>query len=69
MALTDPLTLDELKKMDGKPVWVIQGRNRESCWALVYACQQKVCTFYHKDFHFDMYGKYWLAYRQELSEE
>lgn len=69
MALTDPLTLDELKEMDGKPVWVIQGRNRESYWAFVYACKQKVSTFYHMDLYFNIYGEYWLAYLQELSEE
>lgn len=37
----EPLTLDELRKMDGEPVWVIYGED-EGVWALVEVCEESI---------------------------
>ena len=36
-----PLTLDELRRMDGEPVWVVYGEN-EGMWALVEVCEESI---------------------------
>lgn len=40
----DPLTLDELRHMDGEPVWVIFDKGFESLalWALVNVCEEYI---------------------------
>ena len=35
------LTLDELRKMDGEPVWVVYGED-EGMWALVEVCEESI---------------------------
>ena len=39
-----PLTLDELRKMDGEPVWVICDKGFEpmGLWALVEVCEESI---------------------------
>ena len=37
----EPLTLDELRKMDGEPVWVIDGEDK-GMWALVEVCEESI---------------------------
>ena len=37
----DPLTLDELRKMDAEPVWVVYGED-EGMWALVEVCEESI---------------------------
>ena len=37
----DPLTLDELRQMDGEPVWVVYGED-EGMWALVEVCEESI---------------------------
>ena len=39
--LNEPLTLDELRKMDGEPVWVVYGED-EGMWALVEVCEESI---------------------------
>ena len=39
--LNEPLTLDELRKMDGEPVWVVYGED-EGVWALVEVCEESI---------------------------
>lgn len=73
-----PLTLDELRKMDGEPVWVrsLDG-NGKDIWAFVDTdCEMArifVTRFSVKCMvtlrHFKAYGKTWLAYRQKPEEE
>ena len=36
-----PLTLDELRQMDGEPVWVVYGED-EGMWALVEVCEESI---------------------------
>ena len=35
------LTIDELRKMDGGPVWVVYGED-EGMWALVEVCEESI---------------------------
>ncbi len=60
-----PLTLDELREMNGEPVWVTYGDGWKICYGLTdyrgYLCMEIgggscICM--------DHYGKGWLAYRR-----
>ena len=63
-----PLTLDELRKMDGEPVWVQSpGVPEYGRWAIVEGVGEN-CLFLHDDFTCHDYGKAWLAYRQKPEE-
>ena len=67
----EPLTLDELRKMDGEPVWVEFQDGSGGCWGLVH-----ITKFIHVVFANGLYctvgkpycGKTWLAYRQKQEE-
>ena len=68
--LNEPLTMDELRKMDGEPVWCVEitGREewlfrRDGGFADMYG------EFTSDDFmSWDNYGKLWWCYRQKPEE-
>ena len=63
------LTLDELRQMDGEPVWVQSpGVPEYGRWAIVEGVGEN-CLFLHDDFTCHDYGKTWLAYRQKPEED
>ena len=63
--LNQPLTLEELRQMDGEPVWVQSpGVPEYGRWAIVEGVGEN-CLFLHDDFTCHDYGKTWLAYRQK----
>ena len=65
----EPLTLGELRKMDGEPVWVQSpGIPEYGRWAIVEGAGEN-CLFLHDDFTCHDYGKTWLAYRQKPKGE
>ena len=65
----EPLTLDELREMDGEPVWVQSpGVPEYGRWAIVEGAGEN-CLFLHDDFTCHDYGKTWLAYRQKPEED
>ena len=67
--LNEPLTLDDLRKMDGEPVWVQSpGVQEYGRWAIVEGVGEN-CVFLHDDFTCHDYGKTWLAYRQKPEDE
>lgn len=63
----DPLTIEQLREIDGQPVWAKQLENSKEIkegWVLVYkddgyAAVQRwtQCPLWYKD-----YGKTWIAY-------
>lgn len=72
----DPLTLDELREMDGEPVWMSTRRLSE--WCIVHSfhsddvigggiivtrrtAEKRTCSYAD-------YGKTWLAYRRRPEE-
>ena len=59
----DPLTLDELREMDGEPYWHVGLRDDLTTphWAILPSnVAQRPQDYF--------YGKYWLAYRRKLEE-
>ena len=67
----EPLTLDELREMNGDPVWVEFQDGSGGCWGLVH-----ITVFNHIVFANGLfctvgkpyYGKTWLAYCQKPEE-
>ncbi len=72
----EPLTLEELWKMDGEPVWIQPKEKNRGIWAFVDTCCGLVRIFGTRDRertfgicrHFDTYGRTWLAYRRKPKE-
>lgn len=64
-----PLTLEELREMDGEPVWVTSVNNwRGRSWTLVDT-KYEICREVHGGLAvFENYGKTWLAYRRKPEE-
>lgn len=69
----EPLTLDELRQMDGEPVYIFGEHADYSGWAIprrntakyIAACSDnKNISYYPKG-----YGKTWLAYRHKPEQE
>ena len=73
----EPLTLDELRKMDGEPVWIVEypdwGHWELSADAEDYVTDRELSFYGMK--HNDPAGRYglhklgWLAYRQKPEED
>ena len=64
-----PLTLEELREMDGEPVWVEFPKCPEaSGWMLVSVNRHCVYDGLLGDCDFENCGKAWLAYRRRLKE-
>ena len=66
-----PLTLDELRQMDGEPVYIAE--NTEY-WAVVNGFDERgIYLLSHGnpyDYgYFELYGKTWLAYRHKPKED
>lgn len=80
-ATNPPLTLDELREMDGEPVWCVDGRGY-ACWCLVNCyndimlCCDKESGLWDGDFYgmagdgqHGLYEVGWLAYRRRPEDE
>ena len=66
-----PLTLEELREMDGEPVWVERVRDDfkvDSAWAFVNCCHRICRGVNGSPAYFDSYGRAWLAYRRRPEE-
>ena len=66
----EPMTLDELRRMEGQPVYIVE--NTEY-WAIVNSFDQAgvyLLSYGNPDDYgyFGLYGKTWLAYRQKQEE-
>lgn len=76
---TDALTLDELRKMDGEPVWIKSLTDQTERWGLVSLFRQattgKLYVYIYDTGHGERnlssqeYGMTWLAYRCKPEEE
>ena len=70
----EPLTLEELRQMDGEPVWIKLFDPDEAFWVLrnewVDTRNPEPMILFHMRWysHVD-YGKTWLAYRQKPEED
>lgn len=63
-----PLTLDELREMDGEPVWITKTDGDFGVWMLVDK-EYELCREAHGDMAvFENYEKTWMAYRRRPEE-
>ena len=66
-----PLTVDELKQRNSKPIWVHRFEepdvydHRHSCWCIVDTTYDIVEDIDGGSYHFDNYNITWLAYNHE----
>ena len=69
----EPLTLEQLREMDGEPVWIVDigGRNWYGPgWAIVDRENNLVRTVKNwNPVFFERYGERWLAYRRPKEGE
>ena len=69
--LNDPLTWDELKTMEGKPVWIeLLGKGKWKGWDVIGGFDDDdfgfaMCTVRGDDYYLADLGKTWQAYRKE----
>ena len=62
-----PLTPDELREMDGEPVWIIAGD--VSWWDIIsFSVQDWLYLTREEELRYSRYGE-WLAYRHKPEEE
>lgn len=71
--LNEPLTLDELRKMDGEPVWIKLFDPDEEFWVLRNEWvdtrnPEPMILFHMRWYSHTDYGKTWLAYRRKPEE-
>ena len=73
----DPLTLEQLREMDGEPVWVKSLDKDYGEWVIARTIElEGICLFtvvgathqYGENGTMDGYGKTWLAYRRRPEE-
>ena len=67
-----PLTMDELRQMDGEPVWIERcgsDSQDDKEWALVFDAGGFCRTSVGNIAFFALYGIGWLAYRSKPKEE
>lgn len=62
----DPLTLEELREMDGEPVWVCKPNGTNGVWGLVDLEYQMVRLHGGGMAIWENNDKSWLAYRRKL---
>ncbi len=68
----DPLTLDELRKLDGEPVWLMSlGEDFEDGWYIITKADriQLHCLQLYVMLYYTHYGTTWIAYRHKPKEE
>lgn len=57
-----PLTLEQLRGMEGKPVWICRIEDKTGWWAIVRIGREKATTDYGGYFLLSDYGITWFAY-------
>lgn len=62
-----PLTLEELKQMDGQPVWIVKNGEGGKWFIFDVGVWSKILYAGDK-FNLDFYGETWLAYRYPPKE-
>ena len=64
----DPLSLEQLREMDGEPVWIVQINDElRPFWGLVDAEDESAASRLYCAM-FEDYGTEWLAYRRKPEE-
>lgn len=63
--VNEPLTLEELRKMDGEPVWITFLSPTDTCPAHWRIWHNHEC----QESEFKTYGKIWMAYRRKPNDK
>lgn len=58
-----PLTWEQLKRMEGKPVWI--ANNGTYCWEIIQGVYDDGVSFGHSFYDRHSFDKEWQAYRKE----
>lgn len=62
MPAGQPLTLEQMRGMEGKPVWICRIEDKPGWWAIVRIGREKATTDYGGYFLLSDYGITWFAY-------
>ena len=69
----EPLTIDELRQMDGEPVWAVltvKTVGQKAGYALIYNnCKYATQRWVNIPLWYSEYGEIWIAYRHRIEEE
>ena len=69
----EPLTIDELRQMDGEPVWAVltvKTVGQKAGYALIYNnCKYATQRWVNIPLWYSEYGEIWIAYRHRIDEE
>lgn len=63
-----PLTLEELDRMEGEPVWVEHYSNGGEWVTVHWDIHNSITTAYKACLRKSDYGEYWIAYRHKQEE-
>ena len=64
-----PLTLEELKQMEGKPVWIVNERLGWAGWEIIWNFPGNKMETREDSWNIDEIGTEWNAYRKERENE
>ena len=68
-----PLTINELRQMDGEPVWAVltvKTVGQKAGYALIYNnCKYATQRWVNIPLWYSEYGEIWIAYRHRIEEE
>lgn len=64
-----PLTLEELRQMDGEPVYIVQLLCFEKKEWAIDETDLEACFSQHNIYRFEEYGDFWVAYRRPPVKE
>ena len=65
----EPLTPEQLRWMDGNPVWIVRS-GRPGCWDLIRRkTTSGISVYVHGFLAWSTCGKSWTAYRRPLEEK
>lgn len=69
----EPITIDELRQMDGEPVWAVltvKTVGQKAGYALIYNnCKYATQRWVNIPLWYSEYGEIWTAYRHRTEEE
>ena len=68
----EPLTLEQLREMDGEPVWVVPRGTHEKdepMWCVLESPMALIPGVDYWSWDFDGYAETWIAYRRPLEGE
>lgn len=69
LSKNEPLTLEELRAMHGKPVWIHRSEDGQGWWSVVRIGETRLYTDYGAWCDLRYYGETWVVYRRPPKED